>query len=51
MTFRHRRQGLGYLQTPYLDVWDKREKICEILQDNQLHPGETLFIGDMEHES
>jgi len=39
-----------YLQTPYLGVWDKRDKICEILRDNQLDPGETLFIGDMQHD-
>jgi len=43
--------GFGpYIQTPYLGVWDKREKIGQILQDHQLDPEETLFIGDMEHD-
>lgn len=43
--------GFGsYIQTPYLNVWDKREKIGEILRDNELHPEETLFIGDMQHD-
>jgi phosphoglycolate phosphatase-like HAD superfamily hydrolase/ADP-ribose pyrophosphatase YjhB (NUDIX family) len=39
-----------FLERPYLDVWDKREKIHEILRDNNLKPDETLFIGDMEHD-
>ena len=39
-----------YLDKPYLNVWDKREKIHEILQENQLKPQETLFIGDMQHD-
>jgi len=43
--------GFGpYIQTPYINVWDKRKKIGEILTENQLHPAETLFIGDMEHD-
>lgn len=39
-----------FIDTPYTDVWDKREKIHEILSTNKLKPGETLFIGDMEHD-
>jgi phosphoglycolate phosphatase-like HAD superfamily hydrolase/ADP-ribose pyrophosphatase YjhB (NUDIX family) len=39
-----------FLEKPYTDVWDKREKIHEILRENNLKPGETLFIGDMEHD-
>ncbi len=39
-----------FLDRPYTDVWDKREKIHEILRDNNLKPDETLFIGDMEHD-
>ena len=39
-----------YLDKPYLGVWDKREKIHEILEENQLTPDETLFIGDMQHD-
>ena len=39
-----------YLDRPYTDVWDKREKIHHILAENNLKPDETLFIGDMEHD-
>jgi len=43
--------GLGaFLEKPYTGVWDKREKIHEILHENRLRPNETLFIGDMEHD-
>ena len=43
--------GFGaFLDKPYTDVWDKREKIHEILRENNLKPDETLFIGDMEHD-
>jgi ADP-ribose pyrophosphatase YjhB (NUDIX family) len=40
----------AFLDKPYTDVWDKREKIHEILRENDLKPDETLFIGDMEHD-
>jgi phosphoglycolate phosphatase len=46
-------QGNGFdafLDRPYTDVWDKREKIHDILRENNLKPDETLFIGDMEHD-
>ena len=39
-----------FLERPYTDVWDKREKIHEILRENKLKQDETLFIGDMEHD-
>jgi phosphoglycolate phosphatase-like HAD superfamily hydrolase/ADP-ribose pyrophosphatase YjhB (NUDIX family) len=39
-----------FLDKPYTDVWDKREKIHEILRENDLRADETLFIGDMEHD-
>jgi len=39
-----------FLDKPYLNVWDKREKIHEILAENQLQADETLFIGDMQHD-
>ena len=39
-----------YLGKTYLNVWDKRKKIHEILEENQLTPEETLFIGDMQHD-
>lgn len=40
----------GLLDRPYTGVLDKREKIHEILAENQLVPEETLFIGDMQHD-
>lgn len=39
-----------FIDTPYVGVWDKRQKIHDILAEHNLHPGETLFIGDMEHD-
>ncbi len=43
--------GFGpFLDKPYVNVWDKREKIHEILEENALAPDETLFIGDMQHD-
>lgn len=39
-----------YLEKPYINVWDKRKKIHEIIEENQLKPDETLFIGDMQHD-
>jgi phosphoglycolate phosphatase-like HAD superfamily hydrolase/ADP-ribose pyrophosphatase YjhB (NUDIX family) len=38
------------LERPYTEVWDKRGKIQELLEENQLDPRETLFIGDMQHD-
>lgn len=51
--FKLQNRSLGFadfLEKPYTDVWDKREKIREILAENKLRPDETLFIGDMEHD-
>lgn len=43
--------GFGaFLDRPYLGVWDKRQKIHEILSENALDPAATMFIGDMEHD-
>ncbi len=43
--------GFGvFLEKPYTGVWDKREKIHDILNENNLQPAETLFIGDMQHD-
>jgi len=43
--------GFGpYLEKPYVNVWDKRQKIHEILAENGLTADETLFIGDMQHD-
>jgi phosphoglycolate phosphatase-like HAD superfamily hydrolase/ADP-ribose pyrophosphatase YjhB (NUDIX family) len=40
----------AFLDKPYTDVWDKREKIHAILAENHLRPDETLFVGDMQHD-
>jgi phosphoglycolate phosphatase len=51
--YRVQNHGIGFdafLEKPYTDVWDKREKIHEILAENKLKADETLFIGDMEHD-
>lgn len=40
----------AFLDRPYTDIWDKRQKIHELLAENNLKPVETLFIGDMEHD-
>lgn len=46
-----RATGFGiYLDRPYIGVWDKRQKIHEILSENGLVAAETLFIGDMQHD-
>lgn len=39
-----------YLERPYTDVRDKRQKIHELLEANHLAPDETLFVGDMQHD-
>ncbi len=39
-----------YLDKAYMNVWDKRQKIHEILETHQLNPDETLFVGDMQHD-
>jgi phosphoglycolate phosphatase len=39
-----------FLERPYLGVRDKRAKIGEVLAENGLAPGETLFVGDMQHD-
>jgi len=39
-----------YLEKPYVNIWDKREKIREIVEENRLQADETLFIGDMQHD-
>jgi phosphoglycolate phosphatase-like HAD superfamily hydrolase/ADP-ribose pyrophosphatase YjhB (NUDIX family) len=43
--------GFGvYFEKAYVNIWDKRQKIHEILQSNHLKPEETVFIGDMQHD-
>ena len=43
--------GFGqFMERAYLEVWDKRAKIAELLAENQLSAAETLFVGDMQHD-
>jgi phosphoglycolate phosphatase-like HAD superfamily hydrolase/ADP-ribose pyrophosphatase YjhB (NUDIX family) len=50
-TAQHQASGFGdFLEKPYTGVWDKRQKIHEIIAENGLLPDETLFIGDMKHD-
>ena len=43
--------GFGQLlDHPYVEVWDKRTKILEILEKHGLNADETVFIGDMQHD-
>lgn len=39
-----------FIGRAYVEIWDKRAKIHEILEENGLKPEETLFIGDMQHD-
>src|SRR5438552_6040342 len=39
-----------FIDRPYVEAWDKRAKIHEILRENELDTAETLFIGDMQHD-
>jgi phosphoglycolate phosphatase-like HAD superfamily hydrolase/ADP-ribose pyrophosphatase YjhB (NUDIX family) len=38
------------LGRPYVEILDKRQKIHGLLEENNLAPHETIFIGDMEHD-
>ena len=40
----------GYITKPYIGIEDKTQKIHHILDENQLLPEATLFVGDMEHD-
>jgi len=43
--------GFGeFLERCYLGVMDKSKMIHSILEENNLQPGETIFIGDMQHD-
>lgn len=45
------RTGFGeYFDRAYVEVWDKRERIKQVLAENNLPSRETLFIGDMQHD-
>jgi len=39
-----------FLDHTYIEVWDKRTKILEIIQKHGLNIAETLFVGDMQHD-
>ncbi len=39
-----------FIERAYTGIWDKRLKIVELLAENRLSPGETLMIGDMQHD-
>jgi phosphoglycolate phosphatase len=39
-----------FFERAYVGVMDKRERIGEILTENNLAPAETAFIGDMVHD-
>ena len=41
---------VGFLDHPYLGVRDKRLQIGGLLSDHGIEPGQTLFIGDMQHD-
>src|SRR5262245_4468433 len=46
-----RRTGFAaFLDRPYVEIRDKRQKIHDILAENSLAPEETRFIGDIEHD-
>lgn len=40
----------GYIAQPYLGIEDKTVTVHQILAENGLMPGETMFVGDMEHD-
>ncbi|MDP6892001.1 MAG: HAD hydrolase-like protein [Verrucomicrobiota bacterium] len=39
-----------FFEKTYLGIWDKREKIRDILTDNNLSQEETIYVGDMQHD-
>lgn len=43
-------QFAAFIEEAYVGVVDKREKIHAILEQHRIAPGETLFIGDMQHD-
>ena len=40
----------SYITKPYIGIEDKTSKIHHILDENRLERGETMFVGDMEHD-
>ncbi len=39
-----------FIDEPFVGVWDKRERIHAILEEQGLEAAETVFIGDMQHD-
>ena len=39
-----------FFEKTYLGIWDKKEKIRDILTDNNLSQEETIYVGDMQHD-
>jgi phosphoglycolate phosphatase len=39
-----------FFEVVFAEVWDKKEKIHEILETMGLDPAETAFVGDMVHD-
>jgi phosphoglycolate phosphatase len=39
-----------FFERAYIEVWDKRAKIGELLRDHGLEARQTMFVGDMEHD-
>jgi len=39
-----------YLDHPFVNIWDKKAKILDLVRDFDITPNETLFIGDMVHD-
>jgi phosphoglycolate phosphatase len=46
----HRIGFSSYFEEAYVEAYDKREKIGQILAQHGLVPHETLFVGDMQHD-
>ena len=40
----------GFIDRPYIGVWDKRKVIQQLIAENSLDPQATVFIGDMAHD-
>lgn len=40
----------GYFEQAYVQALDKRKTILKLLADHDLEPGETMFVGDMQHD-
>lgn len=39
-----------YFARAYTGILDKQQKIMGLLEENQLDPGQTLLVGDMQHD-